>query len=308
MMSRDSLDGGVKIIGDDLFGDNMEDEDLRGPDITDADFSFFDEPDGIEADEDEVMGDDGQDGDGNVEMGAVNANGDASIVGTTVKEETTTSLVGRQDPTTSADPVNFDGKPLGKHSHGPNEIINDTPLDDAEEMANGTREVEELLSPVSLRKKLFDSTLANSQNGKRESEFQPLAFNTAMQRNDAKYSLNGSFAFKITAPQTTTRTSATSPYIKPRPPDKLGGRVKSTLTSPLQAVGTASDSSSDLSDSDDADSAYGNGTRSVVSSSTRRGLLDGGFAGEDAMSVAGTNAGLVEEFNVGVKVCIRYGM
>jgi mediator of RNA polymerase II transcription subunit 13 len=310
VVSRNSLDGVVKLAEDDLFGDDLVDEDLRGQDITDADFSFFDEPEGDDAMmlddiEEEAEEANAEEGD-NVHVEDFAHLGDATN-GVNLVDEKSAGIIQSRKSISSHRPETAVKDTPHTVDHG-----DDIPMDDPNAAAPKQNGVHEPLSPSAVRKKLFDFAITPADVSRRRSQFQPLAFNTMMQVNDAKYSMDGAFAFRMQGSQTGEGRSATSPYIKPRPPDhrrRLSIHPGASLTSPDQARYYDSDSSSDVSETSDEDSVSGYGTRSIVSSSTRARLNDGaGSGGDDVQSMAGTTMTALEEFNIDVMVsCVCDG-
>jgi mediator of RNA polymerase II transcription subunit 13 len=295
VISRGSLDGVIKMGSEDFFGD-LEDEDLRGQDITDADFSFFDEPEVPDA----VMLDGGID----------NATDP-------VKKEETNASAGQHDneprvdiqqsPPRVASDTSKDRTSTQDTKHAHTELLSaveevkDTPMNGTDMPSEKEDIVHEPLSPTSIRKKLFDFAITSPGNERRASQFQPLAFNTMLQQHDAKYSLNGTFGFKIQTPLPADKLSATSPHIQPRPLNEKGRRLslrpRLSVTSPSHAGLYDSESSSDISDSSDEDSAYQNGFRSFVPSPVKGKFQDGnGSMGEDVQSIPGANSAIQQDF------------
>ena len=306
VISRSSLDGGVKLGGDDLFGEDMVDDDLRGQDITDADFSFFDEPDGPdelmlddiaeESVEDQARQESMDDGDAKAANAALHkatlgdseANGSIEVGAETVHENV------------PASDKQMEPSMLGTDDTSMNDVVIE---ENGPTIAHGNV----TLSPSVIQRNLFDSSMQPLQQTRRASQFQPLAFNSVMRRNDAKYSLDGAFAFKMHSPGFPEARSATSAQIKPRPPDfqarQVFSRPRKPLTSPNRANGAETDSSSSFSDSSDDESVYGVGMRSAVSSSTKARLLDN-VSGAEVQSPAGTNVFALEEFNIASQVTL----
>ena len=300
VISRSSLDGGVKVVGDDLFGDDMVDEDLRGQDITDADFSFFDEP------ADDLMLDDIPEDAAEEETKAEHAMETSAIAAPSASVDDQSP---KAQPVDTGDPSRLSTSGLfnspGFQANGPQLETSDTPMSDVDKVQDNSNIVEEPLSPSAVRKRLFDFAITSTDKQRRPSQFQPLAFNAVVQQNDAKYTMQGAFAFKLPNTRVAESQSPTSPFIKPRPPDTQGRRTSlhppKSLTCPERMQLLESDSSSDDSDSSEVDSVYGAGTRSIVSSSTRARFQDG-VSVEDALSIAGTNAAVLEYFNIDLKV------
>jgi mediator of RNA polymerase II transcription subunit 13 len=304
VISRGSLDAVMKMDGDDLFGD-LEDEDLRGQDITDADFSFFDEP---EIPDEEMMDNIIEDpGDGSI----TKMEDDKPTADRTGSKELTVNVQGLLNATATEQNKNNSSILATKTRHAQTldliEKVKDTPMNNTDHSLQSERDHNEPLSPSSIRRKLFDFTIRPAMTGRRASQFQPLPFNALLQQHDAKYILDGSFGFKVMYPQSAGRHFATSPYIKPRPPDVQGRRrsiqPRKSITFPGQTGLYDGDSSSDASISSDDESVYGNGAPSFVTSPVKGKFPTGNEStGDDAQSVPGTNLLIGEDFNLDVNV------
>lgn len=262
IISRGSvhMDAGMKI-GDDLFGD-IDEEEFGGQDITDADFSFFDEPDTV--------------------MEDISADGDASDP---VKKENDTPAA--DDP--GAGQIEIQRSPMSGAAADVETSPIDDPTSETAEVDFATLEkveetprpnpveesviVRDRLNPASVRKHLFDFALKSAGQDRRGSEFEPVAFNTALQENDAKYGFKGAFAFKIqTGPKQPTS-------IEPLPPEGKKPRLSMVpQTSPQRAMAYESEGDSSDSGSEDEEGEYTWELREFVQSPVKAN-----FAGGDEM-------------------------
>jgi mediator of RNA polymerase II transcription subunit 13 len=303
LVSRGSLDAAMKMGGEDLFGD-LEDEDLRGQDVTDADFSFFDEPEVPEA---MLI-------DRNFEKKPkVSKREDADVLtsyhGGNIKPRVDTQLSPAND--TSKDGlINYARNNESIELGDSDEEIKDTPMNGTE-ILSGKQDLHEPLDPTSLRRKLFEFAITSPSIGRRVSHFEPLPFNAMLQQNDAKYNSNGAFAYKPDAHPLGSKLSATAPRIKPRPPDRRDQKLpippRLSITSPDQATLFDSDSSSDSSDISDEDPAYRNGFRSLASSPMKGMFQEGnGNIGDDVLSVPGSSLLMPQQFSIDSAVRIVY--
>ncbi|KIV99355.1 uncharacterized protein PV09_09013 [Verruconis gallopava] len=293
VISRTSLDISMKTGGDDLFGDDMVDDDLRGQDITDADFSFFDEPelpDTLAVDE-----------------------GDQSINGAQVKSFENAEIVNPQgenpesffEAQESPSQVLCSREAADKRDARSADEVTVTEMDDTTSFNAERKSGHEPLSPLLLQKKLFNFS-THHQPERRASQFQPLAFNTIIGQNDAKYTLDGAFGFKTRILGIANNHFATSPRIKPRPPDirgkGLSGLTRRSITSPSQLRSRSSDCSSDVTDSSDDDSFYGDDMRCYISSPLKGKILEGTSSVDDdndARSASTANGLARDRFNIG---------
>ncbi|KAF2398873.1 hypothetical protein EJ06DRAFT_583484 [Trichodelitschia bisporula] len=153
-------------MGDDLFGD-MDEDDFVGNDITDADFSFFDEPDDV-----------GHPGGADATAGA--SEPQVVVVKEGPADETEALALVKTDT-----PFNDNPKP-DLHSGG-QELEVKQPLNSPPIV------LRPILTPISVRQKLFSANSLNDSNARRQSAFEHVSFSSEIDRTDAKYSSNGPF-------------------------------------------------------------------------------------------------------------------
>lgn len=258
---------------DDLFGE-MDDKDFGAKGITDADFSFFDDP------EFENMGE---------IQGNDNIQSIANATGADLEEATeqpgVDNLVPEKDAVELTEPVN---EPETSPADNTVELPQKEELPDAHTLSpreENSQPISPPLSPVEVKKILFpgseeDNQPAVKREGK-QSHYTPVAFKQNMDDWDQKYGADGRFWFSATGPNTALN-SVDDPTSKiptiglPR----RGGR-NNALAKPVdgqsavsggggQRPESISDSSSTSSDEDSDEIISSEGNRSPVALLARK--------------------------------------
>lgn len=185
IVSRGSLqlDSNMEGMGDDLFGDD-EDE-FPGHDITDADFSFFDEPDDVGGGT-SIAANDPDEG---VDPLTVNDSGTLGLKNSVLHA-----------PTTNTPQVRFSDNVetmSEDQDNGPGAVVYETPIRQADSSPPAAEHtIKSPLNPISVRKKLFESGLVEiTGSRRRHSTFDAMTFSSVLNKSDAKYALDGTFGF-----------------------------------------------------------------------------------------------------------------
>lgn len=250
---------------DDLFGE-INDKDFGSRGITDADFSFFDEP--------ELEGMVGAQTGGHVQSLP-------DIANTSLEDV-------KQQP-------DLDTPMLDDHVEEPAEQVSATPIDSGDQTAEPPREQEALdahipspgdennqpisppLSPVEVKKILFPGSDEGDQSAtkrdRKQSHYNPVAFKQNMGNWNQKYGADGRFWFS-------TGTSAATDSADPASDIPTIGlprrrsRTRSSVQSPAKAAGDqplrSTSQSSSASSDDDSDEIISEGIRSPVPMTTRK--------------------------------------
>jgi mediator of RNA polymerase II transcription subunit 13 len=267
VISRGSMQLDASMnIADDLFGDMDEDDDFVGNDITDADFSFFDEPDLVDdiADPSSVAAVPPDD-----EIDPLSVPDSKGVENKGKPVDSFTTPV--QDPNQAF--VLSEGK-----DNVPPVLTTNLVVREMSAVSNSSPkelvDTKSPLSPTSVRKKLFEFAIDDvhdAQQNRRHSTFEPVAFNSRLGSNDAKYTMDGAFSF----------VPPNSANILKRPPDQafsinLPPKTKRARIAPPTFPGGQlvvvrrdswdSDLSSVISDASDEDSLTEYGGMSLAAS------------------------------------------
>jgi mediator of RNA polymerase II transcription subunit 13 len=269
VISRESMQLDTAIgLGDDLFGDMDEDDDFVGNDITDADFSFFDEPD--LADEDMLRGPSS--------VAAIPPDDEMDPLAITDGKEIKIEV----EPTDSVDTALQDNKHALILTDDKDVLRSDPIVDDVLQRtpAGHTSSSPEAvasrapLSPTSVRKKLFDSAIEDkndSHQKRRPSTFDPISFGSGLGKTDAKYAVDGAFSFVPPDPSTNLKRLPDKAFNISLPPRKKRARVAQPAFPGGQLVVVRneewdSEQSSVTSDASDEDSMTEFGEMSIATS------------------------------------------
>ena len=218
-------------MNDDLF-DYMDEDEVGDNDITDADFSFFDEPDTAEplAPGDEAMSD------------AEHKPSQTTLLHSDDLIETDVPLpIAEIQAMLPADPAPATESTVDVKKEEVNQDLS-KPGEEAAPVA----ELETLrpLTPAALRQWMVDRSSKKSKNvNRRHSDFEPIAFRDAVFHSDSNYRQDGIFGYQ----KAMTATS------RPRPTDlSLSASATKSRPSPFaNGVSTSSSGSVDTDDSDD---------------------------------------------------------
>jgi mediator of RNA polymerase II transcription subunit 13 len=266
VISRGSMQLDASMnLSDDLFGDMDEDDDFVGNDITDADFSFFDEPDLVDDMADPssaaaVPPDDEVDPPADNDSKDVENEGKLVDPVTTPSQDLSQALV-LTEAKDSAPPVPTTNLVVREMSAdqkvSPKEIV----------------DIKSPLSPTSVRHKLFEFAIDEvhqPQESRRHSTFDPVAFNSRLGINDAKYTMDGAFSFVPPESNALKRPSDQVFNIN-LPPKTKRARIGPATFPGGQLIVTKqddwdSDQSSVISDASDEDSLTEFGSMSLAAS------------------------------------------
>jgi mediator of RNA polymerase II transcription subunit 13, fungi type len=176
------LNGSSKL-DDDIFGE-IEEDDFVGNDVTDADFSFFDQPDepGIHSDEADVKPSTDENDGPNEEF---KTDMDYDMEGLVEAEKSTESTEKADQAETGAlvDTEMVDAEPL--------DVVASPGVHDGKDLG--------FLTPDEVQRRLFSMKVNNvttydpTHTTRKQSEYGPLMFNNHLRNNDAKYSSSGTF-------------------------------------------------------------------------------------------------------------------
>jgi mediator of RNA polymerase II transcription subunit 13 len=264
IISRGSMQLDTSMhMGDDLFGEMDEDDDFVGNDITDADFSFFDEPD---LDDEGMLGPSSS--------AAIPPDEDVDPLAITDGKEIKIEL-------STEEPVVM---PLedSKHALVLDDIKNDTHSNDppveettpVQVIPESPPSIKSPLSPTSVRRKLFEFAIDEkrqaSQN-RRHSTFDPVSFSSGLGKTDAKYTMDGAFSFVPPDPTNALKRPPDNVFSISLPPRKKRARIGPPVFPGGQLViakdnGWDSDQSSVISDASDEDSITEFGGMSLATS------------------------------------------
>jgi mediator of RNA polymerase II transcription subunit 13 len=229
----------------DLFGD-MDDDDFGGNDITDADFSFFDQPDALDAEMQPTE----------ISLGPESQGADQTTNDDLVKAE--------DDEATNAvhSPKDVHSNAAHTEAGASRELSEPVPPSSAQNNPtppNNDNIQFERLDPVEVKKRLFleDRDVSNPNNDNpplARSIFRPLIFRSDIDLVDAKYSSTGQFAFNSSnMPKKRTHPDANPVFSIALPSTSRKNNIKrfrGAMDLPMLQLDRESDSSDPASDSD----------------------------------------------------------
>jgi mediator of RNA polymerase II transcription subunit 13 len=237
--SRNSMQMDVSMGNDDLFG-NLDEDEFGGHDITDADFSFFDEPDG----DDDMLGPESSIPD--IQNKAVQED---------EQQASAAASIPSSDPAAQSDAqgvAELEAKDPPEGQELEAEVVIDAPSENIAVTSSDVIVTRSPLSPATVRKKLFDEVSNDSKiPRRRESQYEALPFKPSLMSADTKYSSGGAFGFA----ETEISNAAKRPFSKIakvvdiRLPPRKRSRTERQVSKPRD-----SDESSYTSDASDSDS------------------------------------------------------
>jgi len=263
-------DGGAKTSAtdDEIFGGPDYDE-MGGNDVTDADFSFFDQ-----ADDDEVV-EEKQDS-----ASAVNdiIDGQSSVLVTQSPEANVAD-------TSNAVPDHEEVEAVVRTPQPEAMVVSESDALDQNDMLVDDNDGQgNALSPRTVQGRLFmddkepNHSTTDTKGTKRRSDYGPLEFNTKLKRSDTKYTEHGLFG-KIAAPPSLGKRKRTLSKEMTSPPSVKRRRIPDPPEQGLQTKVRwnddeveSSDDTSDVSDDDGFSSAIvtnGTSPRTTTSNQSR---------------------------------------
>lgn len=204
--------GALMNLEDDLFGD-MEEDDFAGNDITDADFSFFDQ------DENGASFSKFNNRSGKV----LPTEGPKNIEQI---DQADSTLVPQIDNT---DTTNPQAKTTTTDTTEDIEMV-DAVVGSSVQSIDQRQKANKYLTPAEVQRRLFSRQMADAAKEKAKhqsqihSQYQPVMFNASLTNSDAKYSSSGAFSFSPSkplsdpiskAPNSQAQTPLYTPFLRP---------------------------------------------------------------------------------------------